>query len=164
MADDYTMIPEREFLQVKKEVEQIKKDPFAAYSEKDEIVKAMQDLTKTLSSLNNIFEKAADELKLEERSTETIGKKLDPLFEKLDLLIDQNKKIAKGLVAVADMLESKGNRDDDSSPLLNEVSPTQLPPMQQMQQQYMSPPPQMPLSGRMLPSTPPPAPKRMFNF
>ncbi len=164
MADDYTMIPEREFLQVKKEVEQIKKDPLAAYSEKDEIIKAMQDLTKTLSSLNTIFEKAADELKLEERSTETIGKKLDPLFEKLDLLIDQNKKIAKGLVAVADMLESKGNRDsDESSPLLNEVSQTQLPPNPQMSQQYMSPP-QMPLTGRSFPSTPPPAPKRIFNF
>lgn len=161
MNDDYAMVPEREFLQMKKDVDQIKKDPLATYQEKSDLLRAMQDLTKMLSELNNIFQKATDELRLEEKEAETIGKKIDPLFERMDLLIEQNKKIAKGIVAVADMLESKNNTVREEKSQMTQQEP--IPPFLQ---QTFGP------SPLATPPTPPPAPvrqlspppKRLFNF
>ena len=152
MNDDYAMVPEREFLQMKKDVDQIKKDPLAAYQEKSDLLKAMQDLTKMLGDLNSIFQKATEELRLEERESETIGKKIDPLFERMDMLIEQNKKIAKGIVAVADMLESKVAKEE--RPQMSEPIPPFMP-------SPLTLPPMPPLSPN---KTMPQQSKRLFNF
>ena len=47
------------------------------------------------------------ELKLEERDEAVVSKQLDPIAKKIDLLLDQNEKIAKAIVAIADMIKEK---------------------------------------------------------
>jgi hypothetical protein len=51
-----------------------------------------------------LFRDAADAMKLEEKESDAIGKKISPMLDKLNTLIDQNEKIARGIVGVAEMV------------------------------------------------------------
>ncbi len=124
MAKDYAIVPEEEVLKLKRDVEQIKKNPFQAYAT-DDFIESVNNLSKAINSLINLFSAAAEEMKLEERETETIGRKMDPLFAKIDMLVDQNQKIARGIVAVADML-STGKpawREEQPAPVQQQMQP-----------------------------------------
>lgn len=73
--------------------------------------KSLQDsilkLNQSIGELISIFKEASEQMKFEERETDIIAKKIDPLFEKIDVLIEQNQKIARGIVAVADMVTAR---------------------------------------------------------
>ena len=107
MDDDYAIVPEKEVLQMKRDLESLKRNPLSGIDSGSDLITSMNNLTRAINSLIELFQKAAEEIKLEDKSSEAIVKKVEPLFEKIDMLVDQNKKIAKGIVAVADMLEAK---------------------------------------------------------
>ena len=106
MARDYAIVPEEEVNKLKSDMEKLKKNPLQSYGS-DDLIEAMSNLTKAINSMTELFKTAAEEMKFEERETETIGRKMDPMFSKIDMLLDQNQKIARGVVAVADMLSEK---------------------------------------------------------
>jgi hypothetical protein len=64
----------------------------------------MQQLDTSIGSLVEMFHTATDSMGLEEKENEAVNKALKPVMDRLDVLIDQNQKIAKGVVAVADMV------------------------------------------------------------
>ena len=66
---------------------------------------AIQELTHKLSEMIHIFASAAEKMALEEKEYESEKKKHDTIIVKLDKIIGQNKTIAEGLVAVADMVK-----------------------------------------------------------
>jgi len=108
MAEDegeYEIVPHKEVLELKKQVDEIKAHPFGSTSEGKEMLAAIRRLSESMDNLTGLFQEAAEQMKLEERESELIGQKLDPLFLKIDDLIEQNKKIAKGILAVADMVK-----------------------------------------------------------
>jgi hypothetical protein len=145
MAKDYAIVPEEEVLKLKSDVEKIKKNPFQAYGSED-LIESMNNLTKAINALLELFKSAAEEMKLEERETETIGRKMDPLFSKVDMLFDQNQKIARGIVAVADMLErtspgKPGWREEQPAPITPQPMPVQpRPPIMPGPSGPMAPP------------------------
>ncbi|MFC1728272.1 hypothetical protein ACFLZ7_02290 [Nanoarchaeota archaeon] len=104
MVDDYALVSEKEVGQLKRDVDFLKKNPLGGTSSGKSLQDDITNLDKSIKDLVGIFKNASDQMSLEDKETDIIAKKIDPLFEKIDLLIDQNQKIAKGIVAVADLV------------------------------------------------------------
>ncbi len=76
-------------------------------SSKQDLQASIDKLNESITSLIGLFKEAADSLKMEEKEADIVANKIDPIMEKLDMVIEQNKKIARGIVAVADMMEER---------------------------------------------------------
>lgn len=105
--DDYAIVSKKEFLALKKELERIKRDPLSGSPAGETLQDSVDNLNKSINAMMGIFRDASEDMKGDEQDTTKIVKTLEPLAEKLDKIIDQNQKIAKGLVAVADMVKDK---------------------------------------------------------
>jgi len=105
--EEYAIVSKKEFLALKKEIEKLKKNPLEGSESGESLQSSIDNLNKGLNTMLEVFKQAADDLKLEEHEAETVGKQIAPMQEKLDMLIDQNQKIAKGLVTIADMVKEK---------------------------------------------------------
>ena len=139
MADDeYAIVSKKEFLALKKEIDRLKKDPLGESEQGENLQGSIENLSRSLNTMLEVFKQAAQEMNLEEHDTQLVSKQIGPINEKIDNLIDQNQKIAKGLVAVADMVKEKLDALS-SKPVVAEKT---LPP----------------LSGGPAPIAPPPGP------
>jgi len=134
MAEDesYEIMPYKEIVALKKEMELLKKNSGDVSSK--ELINQMASLTKSMSSMLGLFKQAADEMKAEESTEDKLAGKIDPLLDKLDVVIDQNKTIAEGMVAVADMIKDMGSRKPMRRPLQHDLGPEhdfgkEMPPM-----------------------------------
>ncbi|PIN86019.1 hypothetical protein COV19_06720 [Candidatus Woesearchaeota archaeon CG10_big_fil_rev_8_21_14_0_10_44_13] len=167
--EDYDLMPHQEVTRLRREVEDIKQHPFGSTHEGKELLEAISGLSQSMDHLTGLFQEAAEQMKLEERESELIGKKLDPLFGRIDELIDQNGKIAKGIIAVADMVkETNVKARPQPAPAPRPYPQQQFspgirvePPAQQMMQQNFPPmanqgnPSQMSSPSGMPPPPPP---------
>ncbi len=174
MADEegeYEIVPEKEVEDLKKQVEEVRKNPLGSTPSGRELLKAVKELNESINHLTGLFQDAADSMKLEEKESDAIGKKLSPMLEKLDTLIDQNEKIARGIVSVADMVKEDLGRKKQQAP-----GPSTAPgPQGPQPQQQMGRPPssqsgqpgpqqgqpirvQVPPAGVKAPQGPPPSP------
>ncbi len=105
MANDYEIVPEKDFDSLKNDVEKIRKDPIGNSVEGKAMKESIDRLNDSINSLLGLFKGAADSIKSESHDTEVMSKKILPLFDKVEKLSEQNEKIAKGIVALADMVE-----------------------------------------------------------
>lgn len=94
-----------------KDISDIKKGLEGMKGKKDisskEIYDAVQQLNTTITDMLEVFGAAAQQMKLEEQSYEASAKKHEMIISKLDKIIDQNKTIAEGMVAIVDMVKEK---------------------------------------------------------
>jgi|TARA_B100001971_G_C18164447_1_gene523341 hypothetical protein len=105
--EGYEIMPYKEIVQLKKQITDLQKqvgDP----NSKDLLV-SMDKLTKTMDSMLKLFAQAADEMKLEEKTESELTEKIEPLMEKIRGMEHQNKTIAEGMVAIADMVNGPGH-------------------------------------------------------
>ncbi len=145
--EEYAIVSKKEFMTLKKELERLKKNPLEGSESGEDLQASIDNLNKSLNVMLEVFKQAAEDMKLEEHDTEMVGKQMGPINDKLDQLIDQNQKIAKGIVAIADMVKEKLEE-------IGEKSKHELPPLSGGPEPRSSP---TPPSG--LPSTqgmPPP--------
>jgi hypothetical protein len=105
--DEYAIVSKKEFMTLKKELDRLKKNPLEGSESGENLQASIDNLNKSLNVMLEVFKQAADDLKLEEHDSETLSKQMGPLNDKIDTLIDQNQKIAKGIVAIADMVKEK---------------------------------------------------------
>ncbi|MBW2966902.1 hypothetical protein KY362_00290 [Candidatus Woesearchaeota archaeon] len=105
--DEYAIVSKKEFMQLKKELDRLKKNPLEGSESGENLQDSIDNLNKSLNVMLEVFKQASEDMKLEEHETEMVSKQLGPINEKLETLIDQNQKIAKGIVAVADMVKEK---------------------------------------------------------
>jgi predicted RNase H-like nuclease (RuvC/YqgF family) len=126
MPDDYEIMPHTDIIKLKKEIDEIKKNPFSDSRQNKTLMDSMEELTRSINSLVDLFKVASEELKLEEHDSVLINEKISPLLKKINDLEQQNEKIAKGIVALADMMNEKKQRP--------------MRPMQQGQGQMMNAP------------------------
>jgi hypothetical protein len=104
MVEDYELMPHAEISRLRKELSELKgRNPDAAMQE--ELNNSIKKLNEHLENMLLVFEEAAQEMRMEDRETEVIAAKIDPLMMKMDEIAEQNKKLAKGIVAVADMVK-----------------------------------------------------------
>jgi hypothetical protein len=66
---------------------------------------SMIQLSRSLSSLTRIFKEASEEMKMDTHDAVLVSQKIEKIIERLEKIEAQNEKIAKGVVAVADMIE-----------------------------------------------------------
>ncbi|MBI2576902.1 hypothetical protein HYV84_06820 [Candidatus Woesearchaeota archaeon] len=137
MADveGYEIMPYKEVVELKNQIAELQQkvgDPNA----KDLLV-SMQNLTKTMDSMLKLFSAAAEEMKLEEKTESELHEKLSPLIEKVEKLEEQNRTIAEGMVAIADMVkemrggkpaEEKHDKPEEHD-LFPDFNPSELPEM-----------------------------------
>lgn len=188
MTDEYEMVPEKEVEELKRDVEEIKRNPLGSTASGRDLVRSMKDLTDSMNHLIALFRDAADAMKLEERESESIGKKLAPMLDKMNTLIDQNEKIARGIVGVAEMVREDVSKKQSQpersfykpmneavdlpsfdvprpSGLMPDMPPSA--PYRQEQPGQIRPEPEMRLPAKMEmppPAAPKPAGRRIFGF
>lgn len=94
-----------------KDISELKKEFEAVKGKKDisakELYDTMQQLTQTMKDMLEFFGAAAEQLKLEEKEYESDARRHETILSKLDKLIDQNKTIAEGMVAIVEMVKEK---------------------------------------------------------
>jgi hypothetical protein len=66
---------------------------------------SMDSLRESIDKLLKVFTMASQEMHEEEIETNAIHKKIKPLNDKVDQLIEQNQELARGLVVVADLVK-----------------------------------------------------------
>jgi chromosome segregation ATPase len=155
--EEYSIVSKKEFLALKKEIEKLKKNPLEGSDSGETLQASIDNLNKSLNVMLEVFKQASEDLKLEEHESETVGKQIAPMQEKLDTLIDQNQKIAKGLVTIADMVKEKLEEISEKAaekprlpPLSGGPAPRQMPQPSFAPQQSFGPPqapPGMPQFG-----------------
>ena len=112
MVDEYELIPEKEILELKKEINELKSH--LGLKKQEDVVNDKKDVEEgqlifAIKELTEVFKKAVDELKKQDAEPKKDSKSSGKLSEdkdKIDILIEQNNKIAKGIVALADLLEN----------------------------------------------------------
>lgn len=114
MAKDYEIVPEDDFESLKKDIDNIKKDPIGNTAEGKDLKESIDNLNVSITNLFNLFKTTAEDLKTEEKENELVANKIGPLFEQVKSLTDQNEKIAKGIVALAEMVEELKNKQPSS--------------------------------------------------
>jgi len=153
--DDYELVPGRIVSDLKRDMEELKRNPLGSTGSGKDLLQGIDNLNNSLSMMIDLFKEAAESLKLEEKEEEVLSKKIDPMIEKLDSIIEQNKKIAQGIVAIADMISEK--LETLEAPAKPQQAPQQRQP--EMQQQFGLPPMEEPMGFGQMPSMmPPPQP------
>lgn len=109
MADDehYDLVSHDQLESLKERVEHVEKNPIGETPQGKELLTEIKDLKEAINGLVDIFKDAAEQMVAEEKEASVLSKRLTPLVDKMDTLIDQNKKIAQGLVSVADMVKER---------------------------------------------------------
>lgn len=178
MADDepYDLMPHKQINDLKRQMQELKSRTDRASPQ--ELITSMDALTKSIDAMLKLFIQAADELKFEEKERLLAGGK-DSVNEKLDEIINQNKVLADGMVAISDMIGDLAGKQKNTAPRQNFQQPNfqqgfqqpqQFPPqLEQPMPQFEQP--QMPQQGPVaMPSIPfsdfdePPKPKKKGLF
>lgn len=81
-------------------INQLTKNSTLLQQKSTQLLTSMNNLTKKIDKLVTIFEKAADQIEKEEFS--------EPLSAKLTSLLEQNRKIASGLLLLEKFVKEKG--------------------------------------------------------
>jgi len=105
MDDEYEILPKDELDYLRKEVEKLKKNPYGDTETGKTLLDSMQELNNSINKLISLFQTTQKEL-VEEYS------KSNP-SETLSEILDQNEKIAKGTLAVADLIKKQQESIDE---------------------------------------------------
>lgn len=148
----YEIMPYKEIVELKRQIAELQKKTGDTSSK--ELLESMAALTKSMSNMLQLFSSAAEEMKLEEKTESELSQKIAPLIEKVDRLEEQNKTIAEGLVAIADMVkEVKGEKKikeipkpfsppEEEKPLFEDLPPLEpeMPPLEPPAPTIQAPP------------------------
>lgn len=104
--EEYELVPYKEISELKDELHKLKDYPIPS-SKKLQV--SMDDLAMKLDRMTAILEEASHELHAEEGGM-TFQEKMHPVMEKMNKVLEQNSEIAKGIVAVADLVEELRKR------------------------------------------------------
>lgn len=154
MADDYDLVSYKDISDLKKDLEGIKDKKDVSPKDLNE---AMHRLADTMGSLLEVFGAAAEQMKLEEKESESDFKKHEMIISKLDKLIDQNKTIAEAMVAIVDMFKEKFPQREKEESMFRADAGEQMPKPRAEPNMFTSQPkspampPSMPQMNAMMP-------------
>ena len=113
--EPYEIIPHKEIVDIRKQIQELKSKGSDADSKP--LLESVNKLTQQMNSMMGLFKTAAEDMRMEEKDEHFVAKKMEPLSEKLDEIMEQNRTIAEGMVAVADMIrESLEKKESIISP------------------------------------------------
>jgi hypothetical protein len=158
--DNYELVESDDLKDLKNDLDKIKKNPFITKSSGTELKSSIDGLKDSLSQMIGIFEKASDNMTMEEKEERMISRQIKPLFAKVDKIVAQNETIAEGLVTIADKTEETNKQVTSLQQQLN-VMATKITQIEAQQAMVAMPPepspliPQQPAQSQ--PSYPPPS-------
>ena len=161
--EEYELVPYKEISELKSELQKLRDVPIPS-SKKMQIT--MDELALKMDRMVAIFEQASHEMRTEEGGM-TFEERMRPIIEKTNKVLEQNSEIAKGIVALADLIEELKGRLEKGFLVKEGVSQPSSMSMGGYQQSSPSPMPStlptmpsaaapQPLPGVM----PPPPPRR----
>lgn len=105
MAEDlYDLMPHSKIKELEAQIEDLKKgEPTSNVALKRNI----DDLNKNIRSMMELFRIAAEEMKMEERQTTNVSVRVKSISEQMKDVLDQNQKIANGILALADIMHGE---------------------------------------------------------
>lgn len=117
MSEEYDLIPHGKLKRLEEQIDELKHPGSRRSSSGPSSTgamdnNAMQDLSESLKTMITVFTEAKDELRIEDEEKELLSNKIDPILKKLDSLLDQNEKIAEGILSLADMIRKVEGRID----------------------------------------------------
>ncbi len=128
---DDSFLPSDEMDKMRREIDILKKKQgITDEPQNNEMKESMTMLSKSLGSLTKIFKEASEEMKMDTHDAVLVSQKLDRMLDRLDKIEAQNEKIAKGVVAVADMIEEM-----QADRLPRQYYPNRMPAQTQQQTQ-----------------------------
>ncbi|NOZ80080.1 MAG: hypothetical protein GXP63_00265 [DPANN group archaeon] len=106
--DEYELTPHKELIKLRQELERLKKDSISDTSS-DDLLGHIKELNHSIKSLTILFKDAAQDISHSDEKIHTVQQNFNPMMERLDMLVEQNKKIAAGIVSVAELIREKMN-------------------------------------------------------
>jgi DNA repair ATPase RecN len=101
--EDYEIIPHKEIIELKKEIDHLKRNPLGRGKSAEHLLDSINDLSNNISNLIKVFKEATNILK-EDKSNKQVDNNIN---SKIEVLFDQNKEIAEALVSLADMIKEE---------------------------------------------------------
>ncbi len=150
-GEEYELVPHLRVKELEKQVRSLKADPIGSSASGTAMKESMDNLSKSMTGMVTLFKDAAEAMKMEEKESDIVTQKIDPLAEKIDTLIEQNKKIAKGILAVADMVQEFIEKEKSAPKPVVQLPPGPAPPT-------MAARPMAPQPGQAPPGMAPPRP------
>jgi len=99
MEEEYEILPKSEIDELKRELKAIKENPFGDKTESITLLDSMNKLTDAINSLLNLFENTKKELAENYKNSNPA--------ETMNEILEQNQKIAKGTLAVANLVKDQ---------------------------------------------------------
>ena len=153
--EEYELVPYKEIAELKDELHRLKDYPIPS-SKKLQV--SMDELALKIDRMTQIMEEAGHEMHAEEGGL-SLEDKLGPVMERLEKVLEQNSEIAKGIVAVADLIEELRQRLEKGFMVKETMQiPEPMQPGAAVAQPMGQMPELPPLPGAM----PPPPPKKGF--
>ncbi|MBN1274928.1 hypothetical protein JXA12_01400 [Candidatus Woesearchaeota archaeon] len=148
MTDEYELIPADELAHLRKEIDILKANPFGDSEHGKTLLESVEQLNGTINRLIKVFSDAETEMAREYDKVKTV----DEQFADLQ---DQNKKIASGIIALAQMLRESESASHDEPPgeAAGEFSAPDLP----VGEDSLARQPSVEQSSSAAPDEPPPA-------
>lgn len=112
-------MPRTELEYLRKEVEKIKRNPLGDTQASITLLDSMSKLNISVSRLNEIFEGANDEMVKAFNET--------AVQEQLRKMMEQQEKLARGIVAVAEMVKELEKKMNTPLPSLDQIAPPKAP-------------------------------------
>ena len=156
--DNYELVPYKEIQDLKQELNRLKDVPIPS-TKKLQIT--MDELAMKIDRMTAIFEEAGHEIQVEEGGL-TFQEKMKPVLEKMNKILEQNSEIAKGIVAVADLVNDLKNRMEEGFTVKKEESMPGGDTLMRPESPFTPPPRMMAPMGP--PAQMPIAPKRRAGF
>lgn len=107
--DDYEILPHGELEYLRKEVEKLKKNPFGNTETGQTLLDAINALSTNINKLNSILESANDEMIRDYEETKS--------SDRIDRMMEQNEKLAEGMVAIGRLIKDVQEEQKRSSAL-----------------------------------------------
>jgi archaellum component FlaC len=76
------------------------------------LIDSMNGLSKTLNSMMNLFDRASESMAQEEQGQSMVSENFGPLMNKVNTILDQNNKIAQGMVTILEQIEETKKEQD----------------------------------------------------
>ena len=106
--DDFEIVPKKEVDGIKKDVEDIKRDPLGYSASGKELMGSINELTKSMKGMSDLFDIAGKEIK-EEMSIMEFIKHIKPMFEKINerlfQITDEHKEIAEQITILKESID-----------------------------------------------------------
>ena len=102
-SDEYEIMPHKELMNLKTELKKLRTKGGKTASKVD--VETMDGLNTSIQELINVVKQASKEMKSEENEEAQILHKLTEAIDMMNTIVDQNEKIAEGIVTVAEMIK-----------------------------------------------------------